>query len=66
MGADAVIVAGRRPTSALLRIARYDTRIQSHYPLLKTVEAAFGLSYIGHAADSTTKTLAPLLAPADR
>jgi hypothetical protein len=34
--------------------------------LLKTVEAAFGLSYVGHAADATTHTLAPLLAPADR
>jgi hypothetical protein len=33
--------------------------------LLKTIEAAFGLSYIGHAADATTNTLAPLLAPAD-
>jgi hypothetical protein len=43
-----------------------DTRFQSHYSLLKTIEAAFGLSYIGHAADATTNTLAPLLAPADR
>jgi hypothetical protein len=43
-----------------------DTRFQSHFSLLKTVEAAFGLPYIGHAADSTTNTLAPLLAPADR
>jgi hypothetical protein len=42
-----------------------DTRFQSHYSLLKTIEAAFGLSYVGHAADSTTNTLAPLLAPAD-
>jgi hypothetical protein len=42
-----------------------DARFQSHYSLLKTVEAAFGLSYIGHAADSTTNTLAPLLKPAD-
>jgi phosphatidylinositol-3-phosphatase len=42
-----------------------DTRFQSHYSLLKTIEAAFGLSYVGHAADSATNTLAPLLAPAD-
>jgi hypothetical protein len=42
-----------------------DARFQSHYSLLKTVEAAFGLSYIGHAADATTNTLAPLLRPAD-
>jgi hypothetical protein len=43
-----------------------DTRFQSHYSLLKTIEAAFSLPYVGHAADSTTHTLAPLLAPADR
>ena len=43
-----------------------DTRFQSHYSMLKTIEAAFGLSYIGHAADSTTNTLAPLLQPADQ
>jgi hypothetical protein len=43
-----------------------DTRFQSHYSLLKTIEASFGLSYVGHAADATTNTLAPLLAPADR
>ena len=42
-----------------------DPRFQSHYSLLKTIEAAFGLPYLGHAADSTTNTLAPLLAPAD-
>lgn len=42
-----------------------DARFQSHYSLLKTIEAAFGLSYIGHAADSTTNTLAPLLQPAE-
>ena len=40
-----------------------DTRFQSHYSLLKTIEAAFGLPYLGHAADATTNTLAPLLAP---
>jgi hypothetical protein len=31
--------------------------------LLKTIEAAFGLPYLGHAKDATTNTLAPLLAP---
>jgi hypothetical protein len=43
-----------------------DTRFQSHYSLLKTIEAAFGLPYLGHAADPTTNTLAPLLARAHR
>jgi len=43
-----------------------DTRTHSHFSLLKTIEAAFGLPYLGHAADPTTHTLAPLLAPADR
>jgi hypothetical protein len=40
-----------------------DARFQSHFSLLKTIEAAFGLSYLGHAKDATTNTLAPLLAP---
>ena len=40
-----------------------DTRFQSHFSLLKTLEAAFGLGYLGHAADATTNTVAPLLAP---
>ena len=42
-----------------------DTHTHSHFSLLKTIEAAFGLPYLGHAADPTTHTLAPLLAPAD-
>jgi hypothetical protein len=42
-----------------------DPRLQSHYSMLKTIEAAFGLPYLGHAADTTTNTLAPLLSPAD-
>lgn len=42
-----------------------DGRFYNHYSLLKTVEAAFGLPFIGHAADSSTNTLAPLLQPAD-
>ncbi len=41
-----------------------DSRFYSHYSLLKTVEAAFDLPFLGHAADPTTRTLAPLLAPA--
>jgi hypothetical protein len=41
-----------------------DTRFQSHFSLLKTIEAAFRLPYLGHAADATTQTLAPLLTPA--
>ena len=41
-----------------------DDRFYSHYSLLKTIEAAFDLPYIGHAADNSTHTLAPLLAPA--
>ena len=44
---------------------RVDHRFYNHYSLLKTVEAAFGLPYLGHAADATTHTLAPLLQPED-
>ncbi len=43
-----------------------DARFQSHYSMLKTIEAAFDLPYLGHAADKTTNTLAPLLAPSHR
>src|SRR6516164_2256040 len=35
-----------------------DPRFRSHYSLWKTIEAAFALSYLGHAADATTNTLA--------
>ena len=42
-----------------------DNNFYSHYSLLKTIEAAFDLPFIGHAKDAGTKTLAPLLAPAD-
>lgn len=42
-----------------------DEHFYSHYSLLKTIEAAFGLPFIGHAKDAGTRTLAPLLAPAD-
>ena len=40
-----------------------DPTFYSHYSLLKTIEAAFGLPYLGHAADAATQTLGPLLEP---
>ncbi len=40
-----------------------DNRFYSHYSLLKTIEAAFDLPFIGHVKDDSTKTLAPLLVP---
>jgi phosphatidylinositol-3-phosphatase len=43
-----------------------DSHFYSHFSLLKTIEAAFGLPYLGHAADATTDTLAPLLEPGNR
>jgi phosphatidylinositol-3-phosphatase len=70
-GADCYAPANFNDKVVLIAITNYgvrgvqDARFQSHYSLLKTIEAAFGLSYIGHAADATTNTLAPLLAPAD-
>jgi hypothetical protein len=70
-GADCYAEANFNDKVVLIAITNYgvrgvqDPRFQSHYSLLKTIEAAFGLSYLGHAADSTTNTLAPLLAPAD-
>ncbi len=42
-----------------------DNNFYSHYSLLKTIEAAFDLPFIGHARDAGTKTLAPLLVPAE-
>jgi len=42
-----------------------DNHFYSHYSLLKTIEAAFDLPFIGHARDAGTKTLAPLLVPAE-
>jgi len=71
-GADCYDPANFNDRVVFIAITNYgvrgvqDTRFHSHYSLLKTIEAAFGLSYVGHAADSTTTTLAPLLAPADR
>ena len=70
-GADCYAEANFNDKVVLIAITNYgvrgvqDPRFQSHYSLLKTIEAAFGLPYLGHAADSTTNTLAPLLAPAD-
>jgi hypothetical protein len=70
-GSDCYAPANFNDKVVLIAITNYgvrgvqDTRFQSHYSLLKTIEAAFGLSYVGHAADSTTNTLAPLLEPAD-
>jgi hypothetical protein len=70
-GADCYAPANFNDKVVLIAITNYgvrgaqDSRFQSHYSLLKTIEAAFGLPYIGHAADATTNTLAPLLAPAD-
>ena len=71
-GADCYAPGNFNDKVVLIAITNYgvrgveDPRFQSHYSLLKTIEAAFGLSYIGHAADATTNTLAPLLAPADQ
>jgi hypothetical protein len=68
-GADCYTPANFNDKVVFITVTNYgvrgvqDARFQSHYSLLKTVEAAFGLSYIGHAADATTNTLAPLLAP---
>ena len=70
-GADCYAQANFDDKVVLIAITNYgvrgvtDSRFHSHYSLLKTIEAAFGLPYVGHAADSTTNTLAPLLAPAD-
>jgi hypothetical protein len=71
-GADCYAPANFNDKVVFIAITNYgvrgvtDTRFQSHYSMLKTIEAAFRLPYVGHAADSTTNTLAPLLAPADR
>jgi hypothetical protein len=70
-GADCYAESNFNDKVVLIAITNYgvrgvrDPRFQSHYSLLKTIEAAFGLPFLGHAADSTTNTLAPLLAPAD-
>jgi hypothetical protein len=70
-GADCYAEANFNDKVVLIAITNYgvrgvqDTRFQSHYSLLKTIEAAFDLPYLGHAADATTNTLAPLLAPGE-
>jgi hypothetical protein len=70
-GPDCYAPANFNDKVVLIAITNYgvrgvqDTRFQSHYSLLKTIEAAFGLPSLGHAADSTTNTLAPLLAPSE-
>lgn len=38
-----------------------DNNFYDHYSLLKTIEAAFDLPFIGHARDPGTNTMAPLL-----
>ena len=68
-GADCYAAANFNDKVVLIAITNYgvrrvqDPRFQSHYSLLKTIEAAFGLPFLGHANDATTNTLAPLLAP---
>jgi len=68
-GADCYAAANFNDKVVLIAITNYgvrgaeDSRFQSHFSLLKTIEAAFGLPYLGHAKDATTNTLAPLLVP---
>lgn len=42
-----------------------DNHFYDHFSLLKTIEAAFDLPFIGHARDSGTHTMAPLLQSMD-
>jgi len=42
-----------------------DNHFYDHFSLLKTIEAAFDLPFIGHARDPGTHTMAPLLVPND-
>jgi hypothetical protein len=66
-GADCYAAADFNDKVVLIAITNYgvtgvtDNHFYSHYSLLKTIEAAFDLPYIGHARDATTRTLAPLL-----
>ena len=39
-----------------------DATAYNHYSLLKTMESAFGLSYLAHAGDSVVPSMAPLFA----
>ena len=60
-GADCYNPANFNDRVVFIAITNYgvrgvqDTRFQSHFSLLKTIEAAFGLPYVRHAADSITK-----------
>ncbi len=40
-----------------------DNTFYNHYSLLRTIEDAFDLPHLGHAADAATHSLAPLLVP---
>ena len=42
-----------------------DNGFYNHYSLLRTIEDAFDLPHLGHAAEATTHTLAPLLMPSE-
>ena len=70
-GADCYAPANFNDRVVFIAITNYgvrgvqDTRFHTHFSLLKTIEAAFGLPFIGHAADATTTTVAPLLLPAE-
>ncbi|PYT67001.1 MAG: hypothetical protein DMG42_28015 [Acidobacteria bacterium] len=68
-GADCYAPANYNDRVVFIAITNYgahglqDPRSYNHFSLLKTIEAAFGLPFLGHAADATTNTLAPLLVP---
>ncbi len=68
-GGDCYAAANFNEKVVLIAITNYgvrcvqDARFQWHFSLFKTIEAAFGLPYLGHAKDATTNTLAPLLTP---
>src|SRR2546423_3757247 len=68
-GADCYAPANYNDRVVFIAIRNYgahglqDARFYNHFSLLKTIEAAFGLPFLGHAADATTNTLAPLLVP---
>ena len=51
----------------MLVITNYGRRglVDDHFSLLKTIEAAFDLPFVGHARDPGTHTMAPFLQPKD-
>ena len=57
-GHIATVVAGPR-----VRPGR-DATTYDHYALLRSVEAAFGLPFLGHAADPTSATIPAVAGPA--